>query len=154
MFKLGDQTLLHLRVKGIANELHWCAGRNVLWCAGDGGRGVCSSDVHDLVQKPVSAAEMQFTHATRSPRTSQIAGRAVYGSKVDIVAGISAWDNWYLKSCAVQQRPKFNSSTAAHRTRCTLLRANHSHRSEKAVCFGLLPVVYGDEHVQDDTADL
>ena len=48
VFKLDDQTLLHLRVKGIANEMHWCAGRNVLWCAGDGGSGVCSSDVHDL----------------------------------------------------------------------------------------------------------
>ena len=83
MFKLDDQTLLHLRVKGIANELHWCAG--------DGGRGVCSSDVHDLKQKPVSAAEMQFTHATRSPRASQFAGRVVCGSKVDIVAGISAF---------------------------------------------------------------
>ena len=68
MLKLDDQTLLHLRVKGIANDLYLCSGRNVLWCAGDGGRGVCSSDVHRLVQKPVSAAEMQFTHATRSPR--------------------------------------------------------------------------------------
>ena len=61
MLKLDDQTLLHLRVKGIANELYLCSGRNVLWCAGDGGRGVCSSDVHRLVQKPVSTAEMQFT---------------------------------------------------------------------------------------------
>ena len=93
MFKLDDQTFLHLRIKGIANELHWCSARNVLWCAGDGGRGVCSSDVHDLVQKPVSAAEMQFTHATLSPRASQIAGRVVCGSKVDIVAGISARDS-------------------------------------------------------------
>ena len=76
-----------------ANELHRCAGRNVLWCAGDGGRGVCSSDVHHLVQKPVSAAEMQFTHATHSPRASQIAGRVVCGSKVDIAAEIS--DMWY-----------------------------------------------------------
>ena len=104
MFKLDDQTLLHLRVKGIANEFHWCAGRNVLWCAGDGGRGVCSSDVHDcssdvhdLKQNPVSAAEMQFTRATRSPRASQIAGRVVCGSKVDIVAGISARDSVAMK---------------------------------------------------------
>ena len=36
---------------------------------------------------------MQFTHATRSPRASQIAGRVVCGSKVDIVAGISARDS-------------------------------------------------------------
>ena len=100
MFKLDDQTLLHLRAKGIANELHWCAGRNVLWCAGDGGRGVSSSDVHDLKHKPVSAAEMQFSHATRSPRDSQIAGRVVWGSKVDIVAGISARDSVAMeKSC-------------------------------------------------------
>ena len=54
MLKLDDQTLLHLRVKGIANELNRRSGRNVLWCAGDGGRGVCSSDVHRLVHKPVS----------------------------------------------------------------------------------------------------
>ena len=93
MLKLDDQTLLHLRVKGIANDFYLCSGRNVLWCAGDGGRGVCSSDVHRLVQKPVSAAEMQFTHATRSPRASQIAGRVVCGSKVDIAEGVSARDS-------------------------------------------------------------
>ena len=51
MLKLDDQTLLHVRVKGIANELYRCSGRNVLWCAGDGGRGVWSSDVHHLMQK-------------------------------------------------------------------------------------------------------
>ena len=102
MFKLDDQTLLCLRVKGIANELHWCAGRNVLWCAGDGGRGVCSSDVHDLKQKPVSAGEMQFTHATRSPRACQIAGRVVCGSKVDIVAGISARDSVAMEKSFLQ----------------------------------------------------
>ena len=93
MLKLDDQTLLHLRVKDIANELNFCSGRNVLWCAGDSGRGVCSSDVHRLVQKPVSVAEMQFTHATRSPRASQIAGRVVCGSKVDIAEGVSARDS-------------------------------------------------------------
>ena len=49
--------------------------------------------VHHLVQKPVSAAEMQFTHATRTPRASQIAGKVVCGSKVDIVAGVSARDS-------------------------------------------------------------
>ena len=51
-------TLLHLIVKSIVNELHRCDGRNVLWCAEDGGRGLCSLDVHHLVQKPVSAAQM------------------------------------------------------------------------------------------------
>ena len=102
MFKLDDQTLLHLRVKGIANELHWCAGRNVLWCAGDGGRGVCSSDVHDLKQKPVSVAEMQFAHATRSPQASQIAGRVVCGSKVDIIAGSSARNSVAMEKSFLQ----------------------------------------------------
>ena len=93
MLKLDDQTFLHLRVKVIVNTLHGCDGRNGLWCAEDGGRGVCSSDVHHLVQKPVSAAEMQFIHATRSPRARQIAGRVVCGSKVDIFAGSSARDS-------------------------------------------------------------
>ena len=102
MLKLDDQSLLHLRAKGIANELHWCTGRNVLWCAGDGGRGVCSSDVHDLVQKPVSAAETQFTHATRNPRARQIAGRVVCGSKVDIVAGITARDSAAMEKSFLQ----------------------------------------------------
>ena len=102
MLQLDDQTLLHLRVKGIANELYLCSGRNVLWCAGDGGRGVCSSDVHRLVQKPVSAAEMQFTHATRSPRVSQIAGRVVCGSKVDIAAGVSERDSVAMEKSFLQ----------------------------------------------------
>ena len=102
VLKLDDQILLHLRVKGIANELHRCAGQNVLWCAGDGGRGVCSSDVHHLVQKPVSAAEMQFTRATRSPRASQIACRVVCGSEVDIVAGISARDSVTMEKSFLQ----------------------------------------------------
>ena len=110
VLKLDDVTLLHLMVKAIVNELHRCDDGNVLWCAEDGGHGVCSSDVHHLVQKPVSAAQMQFTHATRTPRARQVAGRVVCGSKVDIVAGISARDsaamenrffNSYLKSCAV-----------------------------------------------------
>ena len=93
MLKLDDQTLLHLIVKDMVKELRWCPDRNVLWCVEDGGRGVCSSDVHLLVQKHVSAAQMQFTHATRSPRARQIAGRVVCGSKVDIAAGISARDS-------------------------------------------------------------
>ena len=75
------------------NGLHRCPGRNVLWCAEDGGRGVCSSDVHHLVQKPVSVAQMQFTRATRSPRARQSAGRVVRKSKVDIAAGNSARDS-------------------------------------------------------------
>ena len=102
MLKLDDVTLLHLIVKGIVNELHRCDGRNDLWCAEDGGRGVCSSDVHHLVQKPVSAAQRQFTHDTRSPRARQIADRVVCGSKVDIVDGISARDSAAMKKLFLQ----------------------------------------------------
>ena len=102
MLKLDDQTFLHLRVKGIVNELHRCDGRNGLWCAEDGGRGVCSSDVHHLVQKPVSAAGTQFTHATRSPRAHQIAGRVVCGSNVDVVAGSSARDSATMEKSFLQ----------------------------------------------------
>ena len=100
MLKLDNQTLLHLRVKGIANDLYLCSGRNVLWCAGDGGRG--KSDVHRLVQKPVSAAEMQFTHTTRSPQASQITGRVVCGSKVDIAEGVSARDSVAMEKSFLQ----------------------------------------------------
>ena len=84
------------------NELHRCDGRNGLWCAEDGGRGVCSSDAHHLVQKPVSVAQMQFTHATRSPGARQIAGRVVCGNKVDIVAGISARDSAAMEKSFLQ----------------------------------------------------
>ena len=75
------------------NELHRCPGRNVLWCAEDGRRGVYSSDVCHLVQTPVSAAQMQFTHATQSPPARQIASRVVRGSKADTAAGTSARDS-------------------------------------------------------------
>ena len=102
MLKLDDVTLLHLIVKDIVNELHRCDGRNGLWCAEDGGRGVCSSDVHHLVQKPFSAALKQFTHATRSPRARQIAGRVVCGSKVGIVAGISARDSAAMEKSSLK----------------------------------------------------
>ena len=102
MLKLDDQTLLHLRVKGIAIKLYRCRGQNILWCAGGSGRGVWSLDVHHLMQKPVVAAEMQFTHATRNPRASQIAGRVVCGSKVDTVAGISARDSVAMEKSFLQ----------------------------------------------------
>ena len=102
MLKLGDVTLLHLVVKGIVNELHRCDGRNDLWCAEDGGRGVRSSDVHHLVQKPVPGVQMHLAHATRSPRARQIAGRAACRSKVDIVAGSSAWDSAAMEKSFLQ----------------------------------------------------
>ena len=102
MLKLDVVTLLHLVVKGVVNEFHWCDGRNGLWCAVDGGRGVYSSDVHHLVQKTVSVAQMQFTHATRSPRARQIAGIIVCGNKVDIVGGISAWDSAAMEKSFLQ----------------------------------------------------
>ena len=105
------------------------------------------------MQKPVSAAEMQFTHATRSPRASQIAGRVVRGSKVDIVAGISARDSVAMEKSFLQL--VFEVLCGATATLVQLLdcRPLHSlytlasepqHRAEKAVCFALLPMVYGD----------
>ena len=102
MPKLGDVTLSHLIVKNIVLELHRCDSRNGLWCAEDGGRGVCSLDVHHLLQTPVSAAEMQFNYATRSPRARQIAGRVVCGSKMDIIAGSSARDSAAMEESFLQ----------------------------------------------------
>ena len=93
VLKLNDQTLLHLMEKGMVKEPPCRRSGMFKWCVEDGGRGVCSSDVHHLVQKPVSAARMQFTHATRNPRARQIAGRVVCGSLVDIAAGISTRDS-------------------------------------------------------------
>ena len=58
--------------------------------------------MHHLGQKPVSATEMQFTHATRSPRARQIAGRVVRGSKVDIVAESSARDSATVEKSFLQ----------------------------------------------------
>ena len=136
------------------NELHRCDGRNGLSCAEDGGRGVCLSDVHHLVQKPVSVAQMQFTHVTRSPRERQIAGIVVCGSKIDIVAGISARDSVAMEKSFLQlvfevlcvATATLVQPLGCHppHTRCTLLRANHIHRSETALCFVLLPAVYRD----------
>ena len=80
VLKLDDQTLLHLIDTGMLKEAPCRRSRNFKWCVEDGGCGVCSSDVHYLVQKPVSAAQMQLTHATRSLRARQIAGRVVCGS--------------------------------------------------------------------------
>ena len=77
----------------MVKEFRWRRGRNLLWCVEDGGRGVCSSEVHQLVQKPVSAVQMQFTHAPRSPRAREIAGSVVHGGYVDIAAGIRTRDN-------------------------------------------------------------
>ena len=80
--------------------MHWPKRFVVRW--GRQSRCLLIEDVHHLVQKPVSAAEMQFTHATRSPRASQIAGRVVCGSKVDIVAGISARDSVAMEKSFLQ----------------------------------------------------
>ena len=54
------------------------------------------------MQKPVSAAEIQFIHATRSPRASQIAGRAVCGSKVDIAERVSVRDSVAMEKSFLQ----------------------------------------------------
>ena len=124
-------------------------------CAGDGGRGVCSSDVHDLVQKPVSAAEMQlFTHAKRSPRASQIAGRVVCESKVDITAGISARDSVAMEKSFLQLVFEVlcdATATLVQLLDCrpphslyTLLASEPQPSVRESCVFVLLPVVYRD----------
>ena len=77
----------------MVKESRWRRGQKVLWCVEDGGRGVCSSDVHHLVQKSVSPAQMQLTHATRSSQARKSAGRVICGSQVDVAAVISKRDS-------------------------------------------------------------
>ena len=79
VLNLDAQTLLHLIDKSMVKEFRCRRGRNSKWCVEEGGRGVCSSDVHHLVQKPISVAQMQFSYATRSPRADQITGRVLCG---------------------------------------------------------------------------
>ena len=75
--------------------------------------------------RPHQSNPTSTTHTPSREVCHPIVGRAfpLCGSKVDIVAGISALDaalrwrnrffNWYLKSCAAQQLPWFNSSSTA-----------------------------------------
>ena len=53
MLELDDQTLLHLVDKGMVKESPCRRSRTFKWCVEVGGRGVSSSDVHHLAQKPV-----------------------------------------------------------------------------------------------------
>ena len=138
------------------NELHRYDGRNVLVWAEDGGRGVSLSDLPNPVLKHVSAAQMQFTHATRSPRARQIAGRAVCGSKVDIIAGIRARDSAALEKSFLELVFEVLCGATATLVQPLDCRPPHSlvvqfcerttvsYRSEIAECFVLLPVVYLD----------
>ena len=80
LLKLDDQTLPSLVDKGTGEESRCHRGRNFKWCVEDDVRGACSSDVHHLVQKPISADKIHFTHAYQSPRARQIAARVVCGS--------------------------------------------------------------------------
>ena len=122
----------------------------------DGGHGVCLSDVHQLVQKPASAAQMQFTHATRSPRAQQIAGSAVCGSQVDIAVGIStrycaATEKSFLSLvleglCGATASLVERLDCSIYRARGTHSRADYCHDREREIaeCFVLLSVVYND----------
>ena len=106
MVKLDDRTLLHLRVKGIANELHRCAGRNVLWSLG--------------------TAVAVFAHRMCTIwYKSQIAGRVVCGSKVDIVAGASARDSVAMEKSFLQ--PVFEVLCGATATLVQLLDCRPPH---------------------------
>ena len=49
VLNLDSVTLTHLITKGVVKEFRWRRGRNCLWCAEDGGRGVCLSDMNRLV---------------------------------------------------------------------------------------------------------
>ena len=59
-FSMQTKTLTHLIAKGMVKELRWRRGRNFLRYVKDGSRGVCSSNVRHLVQKLVSAAQIQL----------------------------------------------------------------------------------------------
>ena len=75
VLKLDDQTLLHLIDRGMAKESPCRRSRNFKWCVEDGGRGVCSSDVHHLVQKPClsrsNAIHSRYTKPPSSPNGRQ-----------------------------------------------------------------------------------
>ena len=55
-----EKTVMHLIAKRMVKKFRWRRGRNVLRCVEDASRGVCSTDVRHLVQKLVSAAQMQL----------------------------------------------------------------------------------------------
>ena len=80
VFELDNIVLTDLIAKGMVKEFRWRHGRKCLRCVDDGGSGAFSTDVHRLVQKLISAAQIQFTYATRSSRARQIAGKVVCGS--------------------------------------------------------------------------
>ena len=124
--------------------------------------GVCSSDVHRLVQKPVSAAQMQFTRAKRSPQARQIAGKAVCERKVDIVAGISARDRAAMEKSFLQLA--FEVLFGATATLVQLLDCRPPHslytfasesqpsvRDSRVFCASSGGLSW--RHVQDDTVD-
>ena len=97
MLKLDIITpLADLIAKGMAKVFRWRRDRNFLWCVEDGGRGVCSSDVHQLVQKPASAAQMQLLTSHEAPeltKFTKLQAESSYVIKIDIGAGISTRDS-------------------------------------------------------------
>ena len=155
MLKLGGITLVDLIAKGMVKEFRWCRGRNFLWCVEDGGRSVGSSDGHQLVQKPFSAAQLPFTHATRSPRARQIAGSVVCGGYIDIVAGISTRDSAATEKSFVKLVCEGLCGARVirveHGTRGTKSRVNYGRDREIAECFVLLWVVYNVPGSNDAT---
>ena len=147
---LDDQNNLHLIDKGMVKKSSCRRSRSFKRCIEDGGRGVCSSDMHHLDQKPVSAAQMQFILATRIPRARQVAGRAVCGSDVGIAVGISIRDSAATEKSFLQlviEGLCGATATLVQRLDC---RTPHSWytfvsqlRSEQTdECFVLLSVVY------------
>ena len=103
-----------------------------------------------MVKKPASGAQMQFAHATPSPRARQIAGSVICGSYVEIAAEISIRDNSVTEQsflilvfgdlCAT------TVTSLVERLDCSTpyWRANHGHDKEITDYFVLLSVVYHD----------
>ena len=68
------------------NEFEICCGRYHGVCVEDGGRGICSSSGCAL--KLITAAQIQSTHAARSPRAREVTCSVVCGNEVDIAARV------------------------------------------------------------------
>ena len=68
------------------NEFEKICGRYHRVCVEDGGRDVGSSG---CALKLITAAQIQFTHATQSPRAREITGSVVCANEGDIAARIS-----------------------------------------------------------------
>ena len=102
------------------------------------------------MKKLASAAQMQFDHATRSPRARQIAGSVICGSYVEIATEISTRDDFVTEKLFLilvfGDLCGTTVTTLVERLDCSTpySRANYGHDKEIAESFVLLSVVYHD----------